>query len=78
MNSKTLTIGIIAISALMLAAVSGSVSEQSFAKSVSECTNHGGHNSEGSCSGSDNNKKCEETHAGNSFNSKVKSSDSDC
>ena len=75
MNSKTLTIGIIAMSALMLA-VSGSVSEQSFAKSVSECTNNGGHSSEGGCSGNTNkNNKCEETHAGNSFNSKVKSSE---
>jgi hypothetical protein len=75
MYPKALAFGIIAISALMLA-VSGSVAEQSFAKSVSECTNNGGHSSEGGCSGNTNkNNKCEETHAGNSFNSKVKSSE---
>ena len=73
--NKILTLGIIAMSALMLAA-SGAVAEQSFAKSVSECTNNGGQSPEGGCSGNtDKNNKCEETHAGNSFNSKVKSSE---
>ncbi len=70
-----LTIGIIAVSALMLS-LSVIVADQTFAKSVSSCTNNGGQSSEGGCSGNtDNNNKCEETHAGNSFNSKVKSSE---
>ena len=75
--NNNLTIGIIAVSALMLS-LSVIVADQTFAKSVSECTNNDGHNSEGPCSGSDKNNKCQEDHAGNSFNSKVKSSDEDC
>lgn len=70
-----LTVGIIAISALMLS-LSVIVADQTFAKSVSECTNNGGHSSEGPCSGNtDKNNKCQENHAGNSFNSKVKSTE---
>jgi hypothetical protein len=74
MNSK-LTIAAIGVTALMLA-LSSVVTSQVSAKSVSECTNNGGHNSEGSCSGNlDKNNKCQENHAGNSFNSKVKSTE---
>jgi hypothetical protein len=73
MNSKTLAIGMIAITALMLTFSTIAINEVT-AKSVSSCTNNGGSTSEGSCKGNtDKNNKCEETHAGNSFNSKVKS-----
>ena len=76
MNSKTLSIGIIAITALMLTLSMTTALNPVAAKSVSECTNGGGQRSEGSCQGNtDKNNKCEETHAGNSFNSKVKSSE---
>ena len=73
MNSKTLSIGMIAITALMLTVSTIAFNDVS-AKSVSSCTNNGGSTSEGSCNGNiEKNNKCEETHAGNSFNSKVKS-----
>ena len=75
MNSKTLSIGMIAITALMLTASTIAFNDVT-AKSVSSCTNNGGSTSEGSCNGNiDSNNKCQDNHAGNSFNSKVKSSD---
>ncbi|CAN5636976.1 hypothetical protein BH23THE1_BH23THE1_34510 [soil metagenome] len=73
MNSKTLSIGMIAITALMLTVSTIAVSDVT-AKSVSSCTNNGDQSSEGSCKGNtDKNNKCQDNHAGNSFNSKVKS-----
>ena len=64
----------IAITVLMLTLSMTTVVNPVAAKSVSECTNNGGSTSQGSCHGNlDKNNKCEETHAGNSFNSKVKS-----
>jgi hypothetical protein len=75
MNSKTLTIGMIAMTALLLTFSTIAVNQVT-AKSVSSCTNNGGSTSEGSCHGNlEKNNKCQETHAGNSFNSKVKSSE---
>ena len=74
MDPKVLPISIIVITALMLTLSMTTAVNPVSAKSVSECTNNGGQSSEGSCQGNtDKNNKCEETHAGNSFNSKVKS-----
>jgi hypothetical protein len=78
MNSKTLAIGMIAITALMLTVSTIAVNDVT-AKSVSSCTNNGGQTSQGECSGNiDKNNKCQENHAGNSFNSKVKSTEGSC
>ena len=75
MESKPLALGLIALTALMLTVSMVTVNPVT-AKSVSTCTNNGGSTSEGSCHGNlDKNNKCEETHAGNSLNSKVKSSE---
>ena len=77
MTSK-LTIGVITATVLMLVLSTVLVNQVS-ARSVSECTNNGGQNSEGECGGNlDRNHKCQENHAGNSFNSKVKSTEGEC